>query len=68
MLAHHGIDKRFPIESVERWYGGYTTSNGDALFNPYSVATLIRKRTLGAHWSESGRVSHCVGVQCERPQ
>lgn len=51
MLEKHNLPKDI-IERAHKWYGGYRSLTFNMEFyNPYSVASFLKERTIGQYWS-----------------
>ena len=45
-----GLDR----EEIRRWYNGYNWLGEEAVYNPFDVLLLFRRRQFGAYWFETG--------------
>lgn len=53
LLGHHKRD----MKGVKIWYDGYRATNNISLYNPWSINSFIQKKTLAAHWVNTGKIS-----------
>ncbi|MBO5277890.1 MAG: AAA family ATPase [Lachnospiraceae bacterium] len=52
-----------PYEEMKKWYDGYYTGEGKALFNPRSVSKALMRGKCLNYWTESGpmnEVADCI--------
>ena len=54
MCAHVSQQLPFTFDDLEKWYNGYSTSDGTRLFNPWSVSCALIEGELREWWTESG--------------
>ncbi len=45
-----GLDR----EEIRRWYNGYNWLGEEAVYNPFDVLLLFRRRAFAAYWFETG--------------
>ncbi len=45
-----GLDR----EEIRRWYNGYNWLGEEAMYNPFDVLLLFRRRAFAAYWFETG--------------
>ena len=45
-----GLDR----EEIRRWFNGYNWLGEEAVYNPFDVLLLFRRRQFGAYWFETG--------------
>ena len=45
-----GLDR----EEIRTWYNGYNWLGDEAVYNPFDVLFLFRRRAFGAYWFETG--------------
>ena len=45
-----GLDR----EEIRTWYNGYNWLGDEAVYNPFDVLLLFRRRAFGAYWFETG--------------
>ena len=45
-----GLDR----EEIQRWYNGYNWLGEEAVYNPFDVLLLFRRRAFAAYWFETG--------------
>ena len=41
-------------EEIQRWYNGYNWLGDEAVYNPFDVLLLFRRRAFAAYWFETG--------------
>ena len=50
-------DLSFTFESLSKWFNGYSTDDGQQLYNPWSVANALERNKLRPYWVQSGKAN-----------
>jgi len=49
-------------EYLEKWYNGYKSYKGEAIFNTWSVIQALRHKRLKNYWIQTGRFDELVNI------
>lgn len=52
MLSDFQIE--VPYQTVREFYGGFNLSNGEELFNPWSILSFLEEKRLMPYWTNTG--------------
>ena len=56
-----GLDR----QRIREWYNGYSWGGEERVYNPFDVLLMLRKRTLGAWWYETGTPTFLINLLAE---
>ena len=56
-----GLDR----QRIREWYNGYSWGGEERVYNPFDVLLMLRKRTLGAWWFETGTPTFLINLLAE---
>ena len=54
------VTDKIIIESVRRWYNGYSWDGVTTVYNPFSTLLLFRKKVFSNHWFSTGSATFLV--------
>jgi len=58
-----GLDR----EDVRSWYNGYSWT-GEAVYNPFDILLLLKKRTFSSWWFETGTPTFLIDLLRRKPR
>ncbi|MDR1722159.1 MAG: AAA family ATPase [Methanobrevibacter sp.] len=50
----YNLNKEKTIDSIKKWYDGYSWNGKDFVYNPYSILSLFRKKEFKNYWFQTG--------------
>ncbi|MDR1097571.1 MAG: ATP-binding protein [Tannerella sp.] len=54
MLTRYGYTRENLLDSIRRWYNGYSWDGKTAVYNPYSTLSMFDTQTISNYWFASG--------------
>ena len=58
VLAATRLAQTMPLTDLSQWYNGYQvitySEKKERLYNPWSIMSALRNKTIGPHWEETG--------------